>query len=239
MKVYLFAATLLGLTAYAQAADPSSLKERMKNYRGALSDPTAPKGNLAVSSVGVEVKEIGTGKGIDRVGETSPGVYEKDSYRTKGLELSVRNVGRTASGECSVEVYWLARSLDNKGIIIHHREAVPVTVAPVSTATARFWSPLNASNVTTYAGSRYKTDAGSKIDGWMVAVSRAGEIVAGRASSPTFETLLRSPEQLKPMLAAYQPSGRVATSAMPTWRTDPIRAEWREKMSGTAPYNPK
>lgn len=178
------------------------------------------------NSLGIDVKEIGTGRGIDRHWDNSIS-YQRDYYHTKALAVDVRNVSRQGSGNCQAEVYWFARRLKDRSLSIHHAETIPLEVGPITSVTRRFWCPLATSSVrriNPYLG----TDlAGSKLDGWLVVITRDGEVLARRGSGPEQNAIGESAEKLKTLAAAYQPSGRVATESMPNWRRDPIRGEWR------------
>lgn len=186
------------------------------------------------TNLGIDVKEIGTGKGIDRTWTTSYGSYERDYYRTKGLNVSVRNVSRRETGDCEVQIYWVGRHVGTRELHIHHAEKLPMQLGPISSGEAVFWSPLLAANDTVYVALRRRTVAGSKIDGWLVVVSRNGRTLAGRGSGPTYEEMLRKPKNLETLLASYTPTGRPATAHMPQWRTDPLRSQWREALHSDA-----
>lgn len=193
--------------------------------------PYAPAASMSVSA-----HEIGTGKGVERNWQTDYGTFNKDAYRTKGLEVEVRNISKLAGGEVKVTVCWTARELAGKRAIhIHHAETLPSSVAAVSCSKLRFWSPLLAANVTNFSSSGGRTAEGSRIDGWFVIVSRDDVVINGVGSTPTYQQLIQSPAQLQPLIAAYKPSGKSATSEMPHWRTDPARAEWRARNSTPAP----
>lgn len=193
--------------------------------------PYAPAASLSVSA-----HEIGTGKGIERNWQTDYGSFNKDQYRTKGIEVQVRNLSRLTTGEMKVTACWTARELTGKRAIrIHHAETLPASATSVSTATVRFWSPLLPSNVTNYSALNERYAEGSKLDGWFVIVSRDDVIINGVGSSPTYQQLIKDQTQLQGLIAAYKPSGKSATAEMPHWRTDPVRTEWKSRSSTPAP----
>jgi hypothetical protein len=182
----------------------------------------APLGSISVSA-----KEVGTGKGIDRRWQTDYGSYSRDQYRTKALEVEIRNTSSKATGDCKVTACWVAREVSGaRQIRIHHAETLPAQAGPVAGSSVRFWSPLMAEGDDRYValGERYRS--GSKIDGWFVIVSRDDVVIGGVGSTPAYSDLIKSPAKVDPLLSAYVPSGRSATSTMPKWRTDPLRKSW-------------
>ena len=229
MKVIYFTAAVavLGvMQCYAQApATP-----------GTVALPT-PIPYAPAASMSVSAHEIGTGKGVERNWQTDYGSFNKDAYRTKGLEVEVRNISKLPGGELKVTVCWTARELGGKQHAIHisHAETLPSTIAGVSNATLRFWSPLLASNVTNFNSLGQRTAEGSKIDGWFVIVARDDVVINGVGSTPTYQDLIKDPAKLQPLIAAYKPDGKSATSEMPHWRSDPARTEWRARNSTPVP----
>ncbi|HEX8309898.1 MAG TPA: hypothetical protein VF614_01190 [Chthoniobacteraceae bacterium] len=195
-----------------------------------LPQPTENALPLPPPDLGIDVHEVGTGKGIDRTWDAYYDKFEKDHYSTKGIKISIRNVSRRDTGDCKIFAYWMGKRLADKSVYVHHAEELSFGLGPLSSNECVFWSPLLASNKTSYGGRSYTTVAGAKMEGWLVVVSRDGRTVTGRASSPSHETLLREPEKLQALIASYQPSGRSATSRMASWRKDPIRAAWRAQM---------
>ena len=182
-------------------------------------------------SIALSAHEIGTGKGVERNWSTDYGSSDRDFYRTKGIQVELRNISRRESGNCSVAVYWMARTLSDRQMHVHHGETLPANVIAMSSKTLRFWCPLLPANVANYVALGERSVEGSKIDGWFVLVSRNGHTLSGYSPSPTYQKLLRDPQELQTLLAAYTPSGRRATGEMPHWRHDPVRDEWRARHS--------
>ncbi len=188
---------------------------------------TAPTVYAPDACISVSAHESGTGRGVERNGSSN-----RDSYRTKALDIDVRNISRFPSGEIKVMAVWTGRRVDGtRKIFVHHAETLPASVLAASNAQLRMWCPLLAAN-----NSRYSSvgDEGARIDGWFVIVTRDGNVVNSTASSPTYQRLLTSPAETTELLASFRPSGRSATMEMPHWRSDPARAEWRNRNS---PYS--
>lgn len=178
-------------------------------------------------SLGIEAHEIGTGKGIERNWQADWGSFDRDYYRTKGLEVNVSNVSRRDSGDCEATVLWLKRSLVNGELAVHHSEKIPLRVGAVSSERRRFWCPLLASNEANYKALGERDLRGAKLDGWLVLVTRDDLTLAGLGSTQPARDLLRAPDRLTALIASYSPSGRVATTEPPRWRNSAERAEWR------------
>jgi hypothetical protein len=155
--------------------------------------------------------------------------------------VEVRNISKLAGGELKVTVCWTAKPLAGsqpgkaRAIFIQHAETLPASITAVSSSKLRFWSPILASNVTNYNALGQITAEGSKFDGWFVIVSRDDVVINSAASTPTYQDLVKDPAKLQPLLAAYKPDGKSATSEMPHWRTDPARADWRARSSTPLP----
>jgi len=217
--------------AYAATPYPSVIERPVPPPVTNTQIPQAPPDRVAVSA-----HEVGTSKGLDRVWQTDYGSYDRNSYRTKALEVEVRNMSRRATGDCQVAVYWVGKRITaDHSVFIHHGEMLPANIAAATCATARFWCPLIAAGDTKYVALGIRELDGAKIDGWFVLVSRDGHTLGGVASSPTYEQLIASGAPLERLLAAYHPDGRTASSEMPHWRDDPLRKTWTDRHATPSP----
>lgn len=176
--------------------------------------------NAPASSFSVEAKEIGTGAGTARSWETNWGSYERNTFRTKGIEVRVRNLSRRASGDLRVTVYWIGRNLKDNRQHVTHAETFNTSLRPVSETSVTSWCPILDSSDRKYValGERYRS--GSKFDGWFVLVERAGEMLVGRGATEAFNTLIRDSGERQTLVATWAGSKERATSSMPSWRKE-------------------
>ena len=177
----------------------------------------APAGSLAV-----EAKEIGTGRGVAR----SYGVgsewdrTDKETFRTKGLAVTFRNLSRRPTGDCEIVVCWVGRRLADDTRHISHAETFRVNLAPLSEHQATSWCPLLDARQTKYSTTGATFLSGSKFDGWFAIVKRDSQMLVGRGGTDAYNTILRDPAQLDPLLASWGGSTQGATSSMPQWRDE-------------------
>jgi hypothetical protein len=169
------------------------------------------------SSFGVHAKEIGTGRGMDRKWQTYYGSYDRDFYRSKGLQVDITNVSRRGSGPIEVAVYWVARRLHDRSRHIHHAEHFLIKIESASGASIVSYCPILKSSVTNYEALRERYVSGSKFDGWFVLVRR--QLLAGKGCDGVYDELIKNPGAIAPLLATYTRGGRArATRTLPNWR---------------------
>lgn len=171
---------------------------------------------------GIYAKEIGTGQGLDRKWQTYYGSYDRDFYRSKGLQVDVTNVSRRGSGSIEVGVYWVARRLNDRFRHIHHAEFFPIQIDASNGASIISYCPLLKASVTNYAALGERYVSGSKLDGWFVLVRRDAKVLAGRGCDGVYEELIKHSATLSPLLATYKrgASQARATTTMPNWRVE-------------------
>jgi hypothetical protein len=170
------------------------------------------------SSIAIEAKEVGTGKGVARAYDDLAGSTDKSAFRTKGLTVTVRNLSRRPTGDCDINVYWTGRRLADNQLQITHGETFSVNLEGVSEHAETSWCPLLDSKVTTYDWTTRRDLSGSKFDGWFVVVTRENQMLVGRGATETYNALIRDSAQLHPLLATWTGSNLHATGSRPLWR---------------------
>ncbi len=216
----------------------------------ALPPPTEVSGPLAVvrktvleldrapaSSIAIEAKEVGTGRGVARSYDPFAGTTDQNAYRTKGLNVTVRNLSRRPTGPCEVTVYWTGRRLADNQLHITHGESFSANLIGVSEHAETSWCPLLDSQVTTYETSNVRSKSGSKFDGWFVVLTREKEMLVGRGATETYNQIIRNSAQLEPLLATWSGSSLHATADRPMWRHErPGQTASPQEKRSTSPY---
>ncbi len=189
------------------------------------------------SSIAIEAKEVGTGRGVARSYDSYVGSTDKSAFRTKGLTVTVRNLSRRPTGDCDVQVYWTGRRLADNQLHVTHGETFRTNLGGVSEHQETSWCPLVDSKVTTYNWTSTRNTSGSKFDGWFVVVTRDEQMLVGRGATETYNSLIRDGTQLQPLLATWSGSNLHATGTRPLWRHErPGQSAIPKDRRTTSPY---
>lgn len=189
------------------------------------------------SSIAIEAKEVGTGRGVARSYDTVVGSTDKSAFRTKGLTVTVRNLSRRPTGDFNIEVYWTGRRLADNQLHITHGETFRANLGGVAEHQETSWCPLVDSKVTTYNWTTTRNTSGSKFDGWFVVVTRDEQMLVGRGATENYNSLIRDTTQLQPLLATWTGSSRHATATRPLWRHErPGQTASPQDRTGTSRY---
>jgi hypothetical protein len=88
-------------------------------------------------------------------------------------------------------VYWLSKNLRDGSIHVHHSAQEPVNIGPASESDRTFTCPAISANVQNYVYARDRYVSGAKFYGWLVLVTRDGQVIASRGSSSEQQMLSR------------------------------------------------
>lgn len=181
----------------------------------------------------LDVKRLSTSK--DSNARTQMHYYsDKDVNRTTSLGITVKNMSQQES-QVTVEWFFVAKTLNGNLRWIFDKGADALTMAKTSHTNLVVNSKdLQASVTESYA---YRSQTGSKPDGYIVRAKMADKVVAISASSRPLEQAAKDEKQIKGMLEAAEQGNKdqpqPPAAAQPAGAANP--ADVRPTVPGALP----
>lgn len=166
----------------------------------------AAAGSAPAQTGGVylDVKRLSTSK--DSNARTQMHYYsDKDVNRTVSLGITVKNMSQQ-EGRVTVEWFFIAKTLNGNLRWIYDKGSDALTMAKTShTNLVANSKELQATVTESYA---YRSQTGSKPDGYIVRAKMADKVIAVSASSRPLEQAARDEKQIQGMLDAAERGNR-------------------------------
>ena len=121
----------------------------------------------AIASFVLNAKEIGTGDASSDTWKTDYGSYDRQTTQNKRIAIQVHDLGGSTA-DCSVDVYFVGKSLTQNVHFIYAHQSVQVRVGPQFEGKTEVLAPALDSRVLNLAALGEQYAAGAVMEGWIV-----------------------------------------------------------------------
>ncbi len=179
-------------------------------------------------SVMLQVKRISSATEVRQNWRNRWGASDKDFSRTIGIDITLRNM-RSAAAQVSLDILFVAKLSAGTNLWVFDRQIEDLALDSAKPYTAVKLSKPLESNVRNFAWQGFKDERGGRVEGYIVRVLVATNIVKVSASSHALEQLGGDEEALSALIQASReiearderPPNRPMRPPPQRWRVQP------------------